>query len=300
VNLRQFDLNLLVALDVLLTERNVTRAGERLFLSQPAVSGILARLRHAFQDELLVRVGRNLELTALAADLADPVHESVRQIEDLLNLRRPFEPQSARWSFRIAASDYVVFLLLGTLLRSLTERAPNISVRFMGLEPSAAERLVAGELDFVVLPTEIEPNLPSVALFEDSWVCAVWSGHPHAAAQFTLEEFLAVPHLSFRLAGPDHGSIAEGYLAQLGFELKIVASSESFATAPFLLRDTPFATLVPRRLGERLREAADIRLVELPFDIPPLREKLIWSPRYTASPAHAWFRARLVEVAEAL
>jgi DNA-binding transcriptional LysR family regulator len=300
VNLRQFDLNLLVALDVLLTERNVTRAGERLFLSQPAVSGILARLRHAFQDELLVRVGRNLELTALAADLADPVHESVRQIEDLLNLRRPFEPQSARWSFRIAASDYVVFLLLGTLLRSLTERAPNISVRFMGLEPSAAERLVAGELDFVVLPTEIEPNLPSVALFEDSWVCAVWSGHPHAAAQFTLEEFLAVPHLSFRLAGPDHGSIAEGYLAQLGFELKIVASTESFATAPFLLRDTPFATLVPRRLGERLREAADIRLVELPFDIPPLREKLIWSPRYTASPAHAWFRARLVEVAEAL
>lgn len=300
MNLRQFDLNLLVALDVLLTERNVTRAGERLFLSQPAVSGILARLRHAFQDELLVRVGRNLELTALAADLAGPVHDSVRQIEDLLNQRRPFEPESARWSFRIAASDYVVFLLLGTLLQSLTERAPNISVRFMALEPSAGERLAAGELDFAVLPTEIEPNLPSVALFEDSWVCAVWSGHPHVAAQFTLEEFLAIPHLSFRLAGPDHGSIAEGYLAQLGFELKIVASTESFATAPFLLRDTPFATLVPRRLGERLREAADIRLVELPFGLPPLREKLIWSPRYTASPAHAWFRARLVEVAEAL
>jgi len=300
MNLRQFDLNLLVALDVLLTERNVTRAGERLFLSQPAVSGILARLRHAFQDDLLVRVGRNLELTAFAADLAGPVHDCVRQVDDLLNLRRPFEPESARWSFRIAASDYVVFLLLGALLKSLNERAPNISVRFMALEPNAGERLAASELDFAVLPAELEPGLPSVQLFEDSWVCAVWSGHPHPREQFTLEEFLAIPHLSFRLAGPDHGSIAESYLTQLGFELKIVASTESFATAPFLLRETPFATMVPRRLGERLVPAADIRLVELPLDIPPLREKLIWSPRYTASPAHAWFRERLVEVAKAL
>jgi LysR family nod box-dependent transcriptional activator len=300
MNLRQFDLNLLVALDVLLTERNVTRAGERLFLSQPAVSGILARLRHAFQDELLVRVGRNLELTAFAADLAVPVHDAVRQIEDLLNLRRPFEPESARWSFRVAASDYVVFLLLGTLLRSLTELAPNISVRFLALEPSAGERLAAGDLDFAVLPAELEPGLPSVPLFEDSWVCAVWSGHEHAGTQFTIEEFLALPHLSFRLAGPDHGSIAESHLAQMGFELKIVASTESFATAPFLLRETPFTTLVPRRLGERLEKAADIRLVELPLVIPPLREKLIWSPRYTASPAHSWFRARVAEVAQAL
>lgn len=300
MNLRQFDLNLLVALDVLLTERNVTRAGERLFLSQPAVSGILARLRHAFQDELLVRVGRNLELTALAADLAGPVHECVCQIEDLLNLRRPFDPATSQWPFRIAASDYVVFLLLGALLKSFTERAPNVSVRFLALEPGVGERLAGGELDFAILPTELEPGLPSVPLFEDSWVSAVWSGHPHTASTFTLEEFLALPHLSFRLAGPDHGSIAESHLAQLGHELKIVASTESFATAPFLLRDTPFATLVPRRLGERLREAADIRLVELPLEIPRLREKLIWNPRYTASAAHAWFREQLVDVAQGL
>src|SRR6185295_1207582 len=138
MNLRQFDLNLLVALDVLLTERNVTRAGERLYLSQPATSGILARLRHAFHDELLVRVGRNLELTALATELVTPVRECVRSVEDLLNLRQPFSPESARWSFRIAASDYVVFLLLGSLLKTLTALAPNISVRFFALEPLRA------------------------------------------------------------------------------------------------------------------------------------------------------------------
>jgi DNA-binding transcriptional LysR family regulator len=300
MNLRQFDLNLLVALDALLTERNVTRAGERLFLSQPAMSGILARLRHAFDDELLVRVGRNLELTALAAELAQPVHETVRQVENLLNLRQPFTPESARWSFRIAASDYVVFLLVGPLLKSLTAVAPHLSVRCSQLEPAAAERLATGEIDFVVLPAEIEPSLPSVPLFEDSWVCAIWSGHSHTKERFTLEEFLALPHLSFRLAGPDHGSIAETYLADVGGERRIVASTESFATAPFLLHGTPLVTLVPRRLGERLRMAADIRLVEPPLDVPPLREKLVWSPRFTASPPHTWLRDRLVAVAKAL
>ena len=300
MNLRQFDLNLLVALDVLLTERNVTRAGERLFLSQPAMSGILARLRHAFQDELLVRVGRNLELTALATELAGPVHECVQQVEDLLNLRRPFAPESAHWSFRIAASDYVVFLMLGPLLKSFTATAPNVSARFFALEPVAGDKLAAGELDFAVLPEEIEHNMPSVPLFEDSWVCAVWSGHPHAGKRFTLEVFLALPHLSFRLAGPDQGSGAESFLAQAGCERRIVASTESFATAPFLLRETPLVSLVPRRLGERLRQAADIRLIEPPFDVPPLREKLIWNPRYTASAAHTWLRARFVEIAKTL
>jgi LysR family transcriptional regulator, nod-box dependent transcriptional activator len=297
MNLRQFDLNLLVALDVLLTERNVTRAGERLFLSQPAMSGILARLRHAFDDELLVRVGRNLELTARAAELAAPVHECVQQIEDLLNLGRPFAAATASWAFRIAASDYVMFLTLGPLLRAITERAPNVSVRFLALEPAAADKLANGEIDFAVLPMEIEPNLPSVPLFEDSWVCAVWKGHPHTGQRFTLDEFLALPHLSFRLAGPDHGSIAENYLAQAGYERKIMASTESFATAPFLLRDTALVSLIPRRLGERLERAADIRLIEPPFEAPPLREKLIWSPRYTSSAAHAWLRERFVELA---
>ena len=171
-----------------------------------------------------------------------------------MNLRRPFEPESAQWSFRIAASDYVVFLLLGTLLRSLTERAPNISVRFLALEPSAGERLAAGELDFAVLPEELEPSLPSVPLFEDSWVCAVWSGHRTRARSVHARRVSRAPALE--LPPRRSGSWLhrrELSRRQLGFERKIVASTESFATAPFLLRETPFVTLVPRRLGERLQ-----------------------------------------------
>jgi DNA-binding transcriptional LysR family regulator len=300
VNLRQFDLNLLVALDALLTERNVTRAGERLYLSQPAMSGILSRLRHLFGDELLVRVGRHLEPTAFAAELAGPVRECVRQIEDLLNATRPFVPETETRSFRIAASDYVVFLMLGPLVKRLTTLAPNISVRFVALEPLVGERLEAGDIDFGILPAQFEPGLPSLPLFEDSWLCLVWSGHPTVGDRLTVEEFLALPHLTYNLSGPQFGSLADEHLAGSGYERKIVASMESFATAPFLLHGTRLITMVPKRLGERLRQAADVKTIEPPFDVPPVHEKLVWNPRFTASAAHVWMRTQLLEVAKLL
>jgi DNA-binding transcriptional LysR family regulator len=300
MNLRQFDLNLLVALDVLLTERNVTRAGERLFLSQPAMSGTLARLRHLFADELLVRVGRHLEPTPLAAELAAPVHECVKQVEDLMNLRRPFAPQTEQRAFRIAASDYVASLLLAPLVSRLTERAPNIAFRFVSLDPSAAERVGAGTVDFAVLPAGLDPTLPAVPLFEDRWVCVVSANHPSVGERLTVDEYLALPHLVFGVAGPGHGSVADDHLAELGYERKIVASTESLATAPFHVHGTALATLVPKRVAERLRQAAGIKLIEPPFDLPPLRETLVWSPRFTESAAHAWMRGELVELAKQL
>lgn len=298
MNLRQVDLNLLVALDTLLTERNVTRAGERLYLSQPAMSGILARLRHLFGDELLVRVGRHLELTAFAAEIAGPVHECMQQIEDLLNAKRPFVPATDSRSFRIAASDYITFLMFGPLMRRLSASAPNMSLRFVALDPAAGDRVAAGDIDFVILPAEVEPGLPSAPLFDDSWVCLVCTQHPTVKDAVTLEEFLALPHLTYNLSGPQYASIADEHFARSGYERRIVASTGSFAMAPFLVHGTTLITLVPRRLGERLQQAAGVRLVEPPVAIPPLREKLVWNPRFSASAAHVWMREQLLEVAK--
>jgi len=300
MNLRQFDLNLLVALDALLTERNVTRAGERLYLSQPAMSGILARLRLLFNDEILVRVGRQLEPTAYAAELARPVRECVQQIEDLLSTQRMFSPQTEARTFVIAASDYVVLLLLGPLVKRLTTIAPNIGVRFVALEASVADRLAMGEIDFSIVPTELEPAFPSVPLFEDSWICAVWSGHPTVGDRLTTEEFLALPHLTFNISDPEHTSLADEHLARIGYQRKIVASTDSFATALFLLRETSLVAMVQRRLGTRLEHSADIKILEPPVEIPPMCERLAWNPRFSASPAHAWMREQLVEAAKAI
>lgn len=300
MNLRQFDLNLLVALDVLLQERNVTRAAQRLYLSQPAMSGMLSRLRQAFGDELLVRVGRGLEPTEFAAGIADRVHECVQGLEELLVLKLPFSPASEIRSFRIAATDYAVLLLFEPLLQRLSRIAPDISVHFVKLDVSAGERIAEAAIDFGVLPAQFEPGLPSVPLFDDTWVCAAWSGYSTNGSRLTTEEFLARPHVSFSISEPGHVSVADQYLAQHGHERKIVATTESFTTAPFLLRGTPLLMMVPRRLAERLQAAAEIRWFDLPFDVPKLQEKLAWNPRFTSSPAHGWMREQVEEVAKAL
>ena len=297
MNLRQFDLNLLVAFDILLEERNVTRAAERLFLSQSAMSGILSRLRHAFGDELLVRVGRNLEPTEFATSIAGRIHDCVVELEDLLESSRPFDAATELRAFRVAVSDYVMLLFFGPIMEKLAEVAPRMSVHFLRLDLTVGERLVLGEVDFAILPAEFEPGLPFTPIFDDSWVCAAWSGHPTLGDELTVEEFLRNPHLSFNFSDPGHASVADEFLARDGQERRIVASTESFTTAPFLLRGSPCLAVVPRRLGERLREAADIRLLELPFELPPLREKLVWNPRFTSSPAHAWMRDLMVAIA---
>lgn len=300
MNLRQFDLNLLVAFDVLLQERNVTRAAERLFLSQPAMSGMLARLRHAFGDELLVRVGRNLEPTEFAASIAERLHECVLELEDLLAETRPFDPATDHRAFRIGASDYSALLLFGPIVRTLLDVAPHMSINFLRLDLTASERLNVGEIDFAIFPTHIEPGLPSTPLFDDTWVCAAWDKHPTLGEELTIEEFLRHPHMSFNISDPGHVSVADEFLARNNHERRIVASTESFTAAPFLLRGTTLLTILPGRLAERMQQAAEIRLLELPFDVPPLREKLVWNPRFTASPGHVWMRERLVEAAGTL
>src|SRR5579875_11372 len=155
MKLSQFNLNLLVALDALLRERNVTRAGESIGVSQPAMSATLARLRELFKDDLLVRVGRRLELTPLAGELIGPVRQCVMQIEDVIEHRRAFRPATEERSFIIAASDYASFLLLPPLLERLAADAPGIAVKFVRLDANAVEQLASGLLDFVILPSEV-------------------------------------------------------------------------------------------------------------------------------------------------
>jgi DNA-binding transcriptional LysR family regulator len=300
MNLRQFDLNLLVALDVLLQERNVTRAAERLFLSQPAMSGILSRLRHAFGDELLVRVGRNLEPTEFAVNIAERVHECVQELEELLEESRPFDPQSDHRAFRISASDYSTLLICAPLIKRMSLVAPNMTVNFLRLDLTAAERLNSGEIDFAIFPTEIESALPGVELFEDTWVCAAWSGHESVGDELTIGKFLRHPHLSFNISDPGHVSVADEFLASSGHKRRILATTESFTAAPFLLKGTQLLSLLPRRLAEHMQAAADIRLFELPLEMPPLREKLVWNPRFTSSPGHTWMREQLVDLAGSL
>jgi DNA-binding transcriptional LysR family regulator len=300
MNLRQIDLNLLVALDALLTERNVTRAGERLCLSQSAMSSALARLRHMFDDELLVRVGRNLEPTAYADEIAAPVRQCLQQLEDLLNAKRAFEPRVESRVFRIAATDYAVLLMLAPLVKRLEQRAPNIAVQFVKLDSATHALLVDGNVDFCIMPEGVEPALPALDLFEDPWVCILWDRHQSIGARLSLEEFMAQPHMAFNIGDEGPASLADEHLLRSGYRRHIVATTTSMTNAPFLLQGTAMLSVVPRRLAERLRVAAGIRLLDLPLEVPPLAEKLVWNPRFTQSLPHMWMREQIASIAAEL
>jgi len=300
MNLVQFDLNLLVALDALLRERNVTRAGQRIGLSQPAMSGTLGRLRDLFRDDLLVRVGRNLELTPLAQELIEPVRQCIARIEDMIQHRRAFDPAHEQRVFTIAASDYAAYLLLPPLLERLTGEAPGITVKFTRLDGRSLELLSEDRVDFVIMPSEIETNFPGELLFIDHWVCAVWSQHPDLGATLSEAQFGALPHLGYELSERDGHSVADHHLAGLQIRRHMAATTESFLVAPFLLRGTRLITLAHRRLAERVKAAADIKTFEPPYPMPDIHESLYWNPRHSSAPPHTWLRALFVAAARAL
>jgi DNA-binding transcriptional LysR family regulator len=300
VNLVQFDLNLLVALDALLRERNVTRAGQRIGLSQPAMSGTLARLRDLFHDDLLVRVGRNLELTPLAQELGEPLRQCIERIEDMMDARRAFAPARENRSFTIAASDYAAFMLLPPLLDRLGREAPSVTVKFTQLDARSQELLTNDRIDFVVMPSEIETNNPGELLFIDRWVCAAWSGHPDLGDRLSAEQFCALPHLGYELPENDGHSVADVHLSHLQIRRRVAATTASFLIAPFLLRGTRLIAVVHQRLAERVKEAADLRIFEPPYPMPDIHESIYWNPRHAGTPSHCWLRAVFGEIARAL
>ena len=300
MNLVRFDLNLLVALDALLHERNVTRAGQRVGLSQPAMSGTLARLRELFGDDLLVRVGRNLELTPRAQELVEPLRQCIERIENMMDHRRSFTPAREIRSFTVAASDYAAFMLLPPLLKRLEREAPGITVKFTQLDARSQERLANDRIDFVVMPSEIETGNPGELLFMDRWVCAAWSKHPDLGKRMSRDEFCALPHLGYELPESDGRSVADLHLSHLQIHRRVAATTESFLMAPFLLRGTQLISVIHQRLAERVKEAADIRIFEPPYPMPDIHESIYWNPRHAGTPSHQWLRRVFTEVARGI
>jgi DNA-binding transcriptional LysR family regulator len=298
VKLNQVDLNLLVALDALLEERNVTKAAERLYLGQPAMSASLARLRRTFDDPLLVRNGRTLSLTPLAQSLVQPLRDVLASIEDVLTLRPEFDPAHDSRLFTVVGSDYVTLVLLRRLLEVLDAEAPKVTVRIEPLTPGFPTCLDQSDTELLLLPTEVDRSLdryPHRPLFEDRWVAVVWEDHPDVRGPLTREIFQQVPHLAYN-ASP-LPSLAETALHELGIERNIEVTTETFVLGPMLVRGTRLMAVVHERIARELAPVAHCRILELPFAVRPVREAMYWHPRYDDDPAHRWLRERIAALA---
>jgi LysR family nod box-dependent transcriptional activator len=303
MNLGGLDLNLLVALDALLSERSVTRAAQRVGLSQPGMSNALGRLRRILDDPLLVRQGATLVPTARAEALIGPVHEALELIRSALESPPRFDPATDRRSFRLSCSDYSVLMLIGPLVRALGADAPGVVVEVIPRLADAGRALLNGDVDLVVEPPEImgDADLESLRLWEDRWECCVWEGNARVGERMTIERYTALGHLIYSMGSAGQPvALPDIHMARLGVPRRIEVSVESFLLAPFLLQGTDLVTLIPKRAEAFLRRTGDIRVLESPIELPALVETLWWHPRATADPAHVWLRARISAVATTL
>jgi LysR family nod box-dependent transcriptional activator len=303
MNIGGLDLNLLVALDALLSERSVTRAAQRVGLSQPGMSNALARLRAQFGDPLLIRQGATLVPTSRAEALADPVRAALELIRGAIDQPTGFDPAADRRSFRLSCSDYTVLMLIGPLVRSLETQAPGLTVEVLPRMADAGRALSSGAVDLVIEPSEImgRNDLPAVRLWHDRWMCCVWDGNARVGKQMTLELFTSLGHLIYSMGGGAQPvALPDLALSRLGVHRRIELSVESFLLAPFLLQETELITLVPARAEEFLRRIGEIRLLEPPVEIPEFIEMLWWHPRADTDPAHTWLRTRIQELSRQL
>ena len=303
MNLSGLDLNLLVAFDALLSERSVTRAAQRVGLSQPGMSNALGRLRRLLNDPLLVRQGATLVPTARAEALVAPVHEALELIRGALDAPLRFDPATDRRSFRLSCSDYSVLMLIGPLVRALAAEAPAVVVEVVPRLADAPRALANGDVDLVIEPPEImgDADLESLRLWDDHWACCVWEGNTHVGKRMTLERYTALGHLIYSMGGAGQPvALPDLHLGRLGIPRRIEVSVESFLLAPFLLQGTDLVTLIPKRAEAFLRRIGDIRVLESPIDLPGLVETLWWHSRSTTDPAHAWLRTRIGAVAGTL
>jgi DNA-binding transcriptional LysR family regulator len=297
MNLGRLDLNLLVALEALIDEAHVTRAAQRVSISQPAMSDALHRLRQLFGDELLVRVGRQYQLTALAMELREPLHELIQIAGEIVQRREVFDPTTDSRVFNVVASEYSAYMLVQPLLKRIATEAPGVSVRLQRASRGEPEKITS-DINLGLWPshTAADLGLPSEILFHDRWVCAVWAGNTDVGQHISLEDYLRLPHAVYQ-TGTSALGLADQVIQDMHRPRKVQVSADSFVLLPLLLPGTPQVLLIQERLGRKLAPLADLRLVEPLFETPPLAEAMYWHSRNTSDPAHRWLRSMLREIA---
>ena len=293
-DLRRIDLNLLVILDALLGEQHVTRAAERLHLSQPAVSHALARLRDLLGDPLLVRAGSGLMPTARALELAAPLAEILAQVQSLL-APNTFDPASARRTFRLAMSDYGAAIILPGLIRTLRAEAPGIDLQIShASREGMVEGLLNGDIDLAagVLP-ELPGELRSTPLFEERYVCLLDRHSLPADGQLDLPTYLSRPHVLLEMRGSGTPEI-ERTLTALRERRRVAISLPHWSVAPRFISGTDLILTVASRA---LNEVDDQSLIVVPppFEIAPFTFVSAWHKRRGGDQALNWLNQRIGE-----
>jgi DNA-binding transcriptional LysR family regulator len=298
-DIRNIDLNLLVAFNALYDARNVTRAAERLALTQPTVSGMLNRLRDLFGDPLFVRTQHGILPTPRADDLSEPIKALLTDIETLVTPAE-FDPASAAMTVSISANDYMQHSLIVPLIRSLRKKAPGIRLALLpAYITGLADKLARGTIDLAVtIPEFASPDLPRSLLYTERYVCVARKGHPLSGKKLSLEDFCRFDHVIVSPTGGSFEGPADQALADIGASRRVSVSLPSFHVLLETVRTDDFLAHVPERL--LYGKTAGLKLFEPPITVPDFDVIASWHHRVDRDPAQRWLRALLTSVAKGL
>jgi DNA-binding transcriptional LysR family regulator len=303
---RRLDLNLLVALDALLSECSVSRAAERLCLGQSATSSALGRLREHFNDPLLVQVGRRLEPTALGLELLPKVHEALALTRQIIDAPVNFDPATCTRQFTLVASDYVAGVLFPAVSLELARVAPGVRLSLRDLPVPRDGDVVSEALDYrrsdcVIVPQRrLNADYPHVPLMSDRLCCIVCAQQPPFAEGLSLTAYCAADHVVREFADGRNLALDALHLNELGIHRRVAVTLESFALMPEFIVGTARIATVFRRQAERFAQRYPLRIQPAPLAFPEAVQVLQWHPYQERDPALMWFRGLLSEQAAAL
>ena len=311
MNIERIDLNLLVYLDVLLRERNVTRAASYLGITQPAMSTGLRRLRELFDDALLVRTSEGMTPTERALELQPVVRSVLAAVERAVQPKKAFDPAQSTRVFRIMASDYAESTLVPAVLARLQHEAPAVALDIMTPSDVSYLNVEQGKVDMVINRFDSMPqSFHQTTVWQDGFSCLLSVDNPLLRG-FSLESYLQAQHVWVSKTGmgvgvgvdpsavQDLGWVDEA-LARLGRKRRITVFTRHYQVAVLLARQPHLVVTVPSKLALLMRDDPRVAIEQPPFEIPPFELKMAWSPLLQRNPGHQWLRRLITEVARGI
>lgn len=294
-NLRRIDLNLLVTLEALLTERNVTRAAKRLHLSQPSVSVQLRRLREIFADPLLSRSASGMAPTTRGQALVAPLRAALGEMRQVLELRHPFDPATAQTTWHIAAADYGEYAIVLPMLAHLRKLAPATRLAIREASHSRMVKLMdGGTIDLAFLITEAVPeHFHSRALFKEHYVVVARKRHPAFKRKLTIDTLCELEHVIVSPEGGGFRGVTDAALESRGRKRRVVLSVPHFLFVPDVLTRSDLVALLPSRLVKNRFD--HLQVVAPPLPIPAYEMAMMWHERSHLDPAHVWLRRQVMQ-----
>jgi DNA-binding transcriptional LysR family regulator len=309
MNFTGFDLNLLRVFDALMTDRHVTRAGQRLGLSQPAVSATLNRLRGIFDDGLFVRKGTEMVPTPRALELAEPVADAMRRVESAIGRTRPFDAATTRREFTVRGVDYVTYLLIAPLMASLEKAAPGIVVRCVDAQTGSVPALLEeGKIDCAIeVMHQLEDPIRSQFLLRERYVVIVSAQHPdidvgesvHSKKAFDLDLYCRLPHILHSFVGGTTGNV-DAALAAINRQRHVALSLPHFWSIAKAVADSRLIATFPERLAARIAPMLGLHIYPVPINLAPISLGVVWHRRNESDAGQCWFRQQIVEAAQSL